>query len=84
MTCAATELDESSGAIPVIFKTLLIFLAPPLYQRTELAPDVGQVRPQHDFCDHFDDLCWNHSFLRGDNSADPASLGAKALCGQEP
>jgi hypothetical protein len=22
--------------------------------------------------------------LRGDNSADPASLGAKALCGQEP
>jgi hypothetical protein len=25
MTCAATELDESSGAIPVIFKTLLIF-----------------------------------------------------------
>jgi hypothetical protein len=44
----------------------------------------GQVRPQHGFRDHFDDLCWNHSFLRGDNSADPASLGAKALCGQEP
>jgi hypothetical protein len=35
----------------------------------------GQVRPQHDFRDHFDDLCWNHSFLRGDNGADPASLG---------